>query len=355
MLRYIYRAFKSICKGEIFMDFSAAASSGLLGYYIGVYIMVFLFGITVGSFLNVCIYRLPAGESLVKKNSHCMTCGTPIKWYDLIPVFSWLFLRGKCRACGSKISGRYILVESLTGIMFVLTFMRYDVIIDGLAYPALMCLFIAGLIVIGFEDYDTQEMTVGVLMYLTVLAAAVRVLTAVIPMKVRGCEVTLEDGLIGMFAVSVPFLIFGFVITPFIYSFFVSEDCKSARKIKKRLKNMPDDDKEREKLQKTLEKHLSAIRETGPVYGFGMGDVILMAAGGLMLGWKAAAVAAFIAIIIGAAYALVLKFRADDTKEVKAFAFGPFLTAGLALASFFGTELMDMYINFLTVPQIPVQ
>ena len=59
------------------------------------YVFVFLFGICIGSFLNVCIYRLPKGESLITNNSHCMTCGTPIKRYDLIPVFSWLILRGR--------------------------------------------------------------------------------------------------------------------------------------------------------------------------------------------------------------------------------------------------------------------
>ncbi|MBD5144401.1 MAG: prepilin peptidase [Ruminococcus sp.] len=336
------------------MGFSAY-TEGLTGYYIGIYIMVFLFGITIGSFLNVCIYRLPTGESLTKKNSHCMTCGTPIKWYDLVPVFSWLFLRGKCRACGSKISGRYILVESLTGILFVLTFLRFDVIVDGLIYPALLCLFIAGLIVIGFEDYDTQQMTVGVLLYLAAVAAVTRILTTLLPTKVRGCDVTVTDGLIGMFAVSVPFLIFGFVITPLIYSFIISEDCKAARKIKKRLKKMSENDKERAKLQKALDKHLSEIEKTGPVYGFGMGDIILMAAGGLMLGWKAAVVAAFAAIVLGALYALILKIKSahSDGEAVKAFAFGPFLTAGLAFASFFGTKLVDMYISFLTVPAIP--
>lgn len=336
------------------MGFSSV-TEGLTGYYIGIYIMVFLFGITIGSFLNVCIYRLPAGESLTKKNSHCMTCGTPIKWYDLIPVFSWLFLRGKCRACGEKISGRYILVESLTGILFVLTFLQFDVIVDGLLYPALMCLFIAGLIVIGFEDYDTQEMTVGVLVYLAVIAALTRILTTLFPKTVRGCGVTVTDGLIGMFAVSVPFLIFGFVLTPLIHSLIISDDCKTARKIKKRLAKMSENDKERPKLQKELDKRLAAIKETGPVYGFGMGDVILMAAGGLMLGWKATVVAAFAAIIFGALYALVLKIKAShsDSESVKAFAFGPFLTAGLAFASFFGTRIMDLYIDFLTVPAIP--
>lgn len=330
-------------------------AGGLLGYYIGIYFMTFLFGITIGSFLNVCIYRLPAGESLTKKNSHCMTCGAYIKWYDLVPVFSWLFLKGKCRACGAKISGRYILVESLTGILFAATFVRFDVIVDGLIYPAILCLFIAGLIVIGFEDYDTQEMTLGVLLYLTAVAAIARIGSTLLPTAFRGNEVSLIDGIIGMFSVSVPFLIFGFVLTPLVYCFIISSDHKSARKIKRRLKKEKLDEKETEKLQKTLDKHLEQIKETGPVYGFGMGDVILMAAGGLMLGWKATVVAAFIAIILGAVYALVLKLKSkhDDEESVKAFAFGPFLVIGLVLASFFGTQLMDLYIDYLTVPQVP--
>lgn len=331
-------------------------ADGLLGYYIGIYAMTFLFGITIGSFLNVCIYRLPVGESLTKKNSHCMTCGAYIKWYDLIPVFSWLILRGKCRACGSKISGRYILVESLTGILFFLTFMRFDVILDGLIYPAFLCLFIAGLIVIGFEDYDTQEMTIGVLLYLAIVAALARIGSTVLPNSFRGNEVDLIDGLIGMFSVSVPFLIFGFVLTPLIYCLALSEDHKAARKIKRRLKKEKLNEKEAEKLQKTLDSHLEAIKETGPVYGFGMGDVILMAAGGIMLGWKATVVAAFIAILLGAIYAIAIKIktnRSDSEENVRAFAFGPFLVIGLVLASFFGTTLMDMYIEYLTVPQIP--
>ncbi len=311
-------------------------------------VMAFLFGITIGSFLNVCIYRLPVGESLTKKNSHCMTCGTPIKWYDLIPIFSWLFLRGKCRACGSKISGRYILVESLTGILFVMTFWRFDVVLSGLIYPALLCLFLAGLIVIGFEDYDTQEMTVGVLIYLTVTAGVTRVLTAVDEKMFRACEISLEDGFIGMFAVSVPFLLIGFVITPLICRI-ADSDRRSARKIRKRLKTEKLDRSEEQKLEKTLERLNEAIGEKSPVFGFGMGDVILMAAGGLMYGWKAAVFAAFTAIILGAVYAAVLKYKAScgDGENVKAFAFGPFLTIGLGIASFCGNSLVDMYINYV--------
>ena len=71
-------------------------------YTIPIYIVVFLYGIVIGSFLNVCIYRIPKGEDIVKINSHCMVCGKQLKWYDLFPVISFLALRGKCRYCGSE-------------------------------------------------------------------------------------------------------------------------------------------------------------------------------------------------------------------------------------------------------------
>jgi leader peptidase (prepilin peptidase) / N-methyltransferase len=76
-------------------------------------------GLLVGSFLNVVIYRLPRGESLVRPASRCPSCGTPIKPYDNVPVLSWLLLRGRCRHCGAAISPRYPLVEALTGAVFV--------------------------------------------------------------------------------------------------------------------------------------------------------------------------------------------------------------------------------------------
>jgi leader peptidase (prepilin peptidase)/N-methyltransferase len=76
-------------------------------------------GLLVGSFLNVVIYRLPRGESLVSPGSHCPSCGTPVKPYDNIPVVSWLLLRGRCRSCAAPISPRYPLVEALTGAAFV--------------------------------------------------------------------------------------------------------------------------------------------------------------------------------------------------------------------------------------------
>ncbi len=326
----------------------------LIGYII-MYIMVFLFGITIGSFLNVCIYRLPKGESLIKQNSHCMTCGTEIKRYDLIPLFSWLILKGRCRACGEKISPRYMLVEGLTGVMFVLSFLRYDIIYCGF-YFAVLALFFAGLIVIGFEDFDTQEMSVCVLIYLFILAAVERLLREIFPLFIRYNEVSLTDGLFGMVSISIPLLLIGFVITPAVYSLFISEDHKSLRKLKSRLKRMiaeKESDKEIDKVKSIIEKHQNNIDEKGPVYGFGMGDIILMGAGGLLLGWKASIVALFVAVLVGALYAIIRRMKKDNDKD-NAFAFGPFLTIGLAFAAFFGNVIFDAYVSFLTVPQIPV-
>ena len=100
--------------------------------YIG--IIVFLFGITVGSFLNVLIYRIPKKEEFVKTRSHCMSCGYQLEWYDLIPIFSWLSLGGKCRKCKSKISAQYPLIELLNGILWLLSFLFYDLTITTLCF-----------------------------------------------------------------------------------------------------------------------------------------------------------------------------------------------------------------------------
>ena len=322
--------------------------------YAGICIVVFLFGVTIGSFLNVCILRLPRGESLIKRNSHCMTCGAEIKRYDLIPLFSWLILRGKCRACKAPISPRYSIVEGLTGILFTLMFIRYDIITDGLIYPALLCLYLAGVIVIGFEDFDTQEMSVCVLVYLGAVALVTRVLSVLTPNFIRGNQVSATDGLIGMFAVSVPLLIIGYVITPLVYILFISKDHKSIRKLKKRLKDKSLTAKEREKSEKMLTEKLAAVKEAGPVFGFGMGDVIFTAAAGLMIGWKAIVVAAFIAIILGALAAMIIKIRniKAEKETENAFAFGPYLAIGVAAAAYYGTEIFDLYMTAFTVPHI---
>ncbi len=116
------------------------------------YILFFVLGAVVGSFLNVCIYRIPAEKSIVSPPSACPVCGHQIRWFENIPIFSYLLLRGRCSSCRLNISPRYPAVEALTGFLFVLTCYYY-----GLSAPTLVYLiFIAALVVITFIDLDHQ-------------------------------------------------------------------------------------------------------------------------------------------------------------------------------------------------------
>ena len=114
---------------------------------------VFLFGLVVGSFLNVCIYRLPRDKSVVSPGSACPQCNTPIRWFDNIPLVSYLVLLGKCRHCKAKISPRYFLVELLTGVLFVLMF-DFGVRHGGVAAGLIYLLFVSALIVCTFIDFE---------------------------------------------------------------------------------------------------------------------------------------------------------------------------------------------------------
>ncbi|HEX7504027.1 MAG TPA: prepilin peptidase, partial [Syntrophales bacterium] len=115
-------------------------------------ICAFVFGAAIGSFLNVCIWRIPEGKSIVFPSSHCPKCGNPVRPYDNIPILSWLILRGRCRDCGESISTRYPLVELLTALLSLAIFWMYG---PSLTYLAAF-LFTAVLIVITFIDFDHQ-------------------------------------------------------------------------------------------------------------------------------------------------------------------------------------------------------
>lgn len=118
-----------------------------------VYFMIFIFGAIIGSFLNVCIYRIPRGESIAFPPSHCTSCKKEIKWYDLIPIISYIFLRGKCRYCREKISIRYPIVEFITALLFLADYNIYGLTFDFVKYIT----FMSFLIVIGMIDYDTTD------------------------------------------------------------------------------------------------------------------------------------------------------------------------------------------------------
>ena len=118
-------------------------------------VFAFLLGACVGSFLNVCIYRMPAGESVVSPGSHCRTCGNSVRWFDNIPILSFFLLGGKCRYCGEKFSFRYLFVEVFTAALFAFSLPR---ILDVPCHPGLAAafffVFIAWLVAITFIDVD---------------------------------------------------------------------------------------------------------------------------------------------------------------------------------------------------------
>ena len=115
-------------------------------------IFAFIFGAAIGSFLNVCIFRIPALESIVKPLSQCPHCHQPIRFYDNIPMISFLVLRARCRDCGGKISWRYPLVELITALLALLLFMKFGLTLNFLAF----FIFTAVLITISFIDLDHQ-------------------------------------------------------------------------------------------------------------------------------------------------------------------------------------------------------
>src|SRR6266853_1995299 len=126
-------------------------------------VVVLIFGCMVGSFLNVCIHRLPLGQSVVSPPSHCPHCKYSIPWYLNIPLITWLYLAGKCRNCGALISIRYFLVELLTGILFLGCWLTFGHTSVSLAL--IYSFFLAGLLVATFIDFEhfiiPDEITIG--------------------------------------------------------------------------------------------------------------------------------------------------------------------------------------------------
>lgn len=122
------------------------------------YIVVFLYGIVIGSFLNVCIYRIPKKEDVVKERSHCMTCGHILTWYELIPVFSYLLQRGRCRSCGTRLSIQYPLMEALNGVLYVIIIYEEGVT----PYGILLCLLCSVLLVLSVIDFRTYYIPIGI-------------------------------------------------------------------------------------------------------------------------------------------------------------------------------------------------
>lgn len=243
------------------------------------YVVIFIFGIVIGSFLNVCIYRIPLHQSIVTVSSHCMTCGRKLKWYDMIPVFSWLLLGGKCRSCKSKISLQYPVIESLNGILYVVICLVNGMDLFSLIY----CLMTSALLTLSLIDWRTYEIPLGINVFLFILGVAAAVLD-------RG---NLLSHLAGMVCVS------GFLGILYLIS--------RGRAI-------------------------------------GGGDIKLMFACGLILGWKLIILAFLLGCIIGSVIHLV-RIRVQGEGHV--LAMGPYLSAGIFLAALWGNAWISWYISLL--------
>ena len=254
--------------------------------YIIFYIIVFLYGIIIGSFLNVCIYRIPKEESIVTVGSHCMSCGHKLRWVDLFPLFSWLFLRGRCRYCGAKISAQYPLVEALNGILYLVIVAVTGWNWDSVCY----CVMASALLVLSVIDYRTMKIPVAT--ELIVLLAGLGHLF-----------LHLDDWayyVIGFVAVGLFLLLCALV-----------------------------------------------FRAVTGKSGLGLGDIELMACAGLCIGWGHGLFAVLIGCIIGIIFEGI---RMAVTKKRGRFAFGPYLSAGVLVAALFGNYLYDWYVNaFLLV------
>lgn len=261
-------------------------------FYIMFFAIVFIFGACIGSFLNVVIFRLPKHESLIKRSSHCMTCGAKIRPCDLVPIFSWIFLRGKCHSCGEKISGRYPLVETLNGLLYLLTFYVLDINAESI----ITCVLMSLLIVVGFMDWDTMEIDEIIVGMIFILA---------VPLAFFTDSVELKHRFIGALCISVPFFIIGEI---------------SRLVIRK--------------------------RRNEDYRGIELGDTLLMFAAGAVLGTHAVIVSAFIGIILCAAVGLIRKLISKDSL----IPFGPFLSIGIAVGALWGSDIAHWYINLLTQP-----
>lgn len=238
-----------------------------------------IFGCCIGSFLNVCIYRIPKHEDITVTRSHCMTCGNVLKWYELIPVISFLAQKGRCRNCKTKLSVQYPMIELLNGIFYCVIFCVYGLTMQAL----LLCFLSSVLIVITVIDWRTYEIPLG-------------------------CNIVIL--ILGVIRVALDYhnaltYVIGFVcISLFLYLLLV----------------------------------LSKGRAMGG------GDVKLMAAAGLFLGWKNVILAFVIGCILGA---VIHSIRMRVSKEGHVLAFGPYLAAGIWIAAMFGDRLISLYLSLM--------
>lgn len=253
-------------------------------------IFVFLFGLLLGSFANVCIYRLPKEKSVIRPRSYCPNCNKTIAWFDNIPVLSFITLKGRCRNCKQKISLRYPLVELITAVLFLLLFLKFGFSINFFSYSLLSL----GLIIATFIDFEYRIIPFEITVTEIILGV---ILSLVFPRMHNS-----SAHLIGLLKSCLGLLAGGGIIylTGFIF------DLVYFRLLKK----------------PPIE---------GETESMGGGDVMLMAMAGAFLGWQRVLLVFFLAPFFGA----VVGIYSLISKKTHLIAYGPYLSLATIIVIFF--------------------
>jgi leader peptidase (prepilin peptidase)/N-methyltransferase len=247
--------------------------------------LVFMFGMCIGSFLNVCIYRLPSSMSILKPSrSFCPQCKSAIKFYDNIPVFSYIWLKGRCRNCKASISLRYPLVELITGILAISILFLFGLTLEGLVY----FIFISSLLVITFIDIDHKIIPD----IITLPGIPIGLLTSfVLP------AMTFMSSLVGLLVGGGSLL-----LVACVYSLITHKE------------------------------------------GMGGGDIKLLGMIGAFLGWKGVIFTIFAASLTGTLVGIIVMLQKGKNLKF-AIPFGPFLSIGAMSYVFFGEKVVFWYLH----------
>jgi len=263
-----------------------------LHVYLGV--LAFVFGAVVGSFLNVCVHRLPREESIVEPPSHCPHCNQRIYWYDNVPLVSYVALQGRCRHCRKRISPRYFVMELLTAMLFLLVWVSFDEWLIPIYW-----VIVAGLLVATFIDFEHYIIPNG----LTIGGTALGLVLSILYPPLQRADTVAAAGLQSLLGVIVGGLLL-LVIALVGEKIFKKE-------------------------------------------AMGMGDVKLMAAIGAFMGWQATLFTLFVSSILGGivGLALVLIRRKGWQSRLP---YGPYIAFAAMIWLFCGPAIVKWYFTFLT-------
>jgi len=249
-------------------------------------LLIFIYGLIIGSFLNVLIYRIPRNESIAWPGSHCPVCSHSLKWYDNIPLFSYLVLKGKCRYCKTKISKQYPLVESLNAVVYIIMYIKFGFGIDFIFYSLMSSVLVAIIFI------DLKEMIIPDSLVLSIL---------VLSIIHKACNYFL-------YGIS-PDLMVSFLGLLLAVGLFLA----------------------------------IVIVSRG---GMGGGDVTLVGALGFVLGVKYILLNIFLSFILGAIISIVLLAAKIKTRK-DPIPFGPFIVLGFFITSLWGQDIINWYFTLL--------